>query len=320
MQAVILGWKRDKLDNYITDCEAITKELTLNNFSIYTGGGGGFMSAANKGAYEINKNKSFAITEKSLYEIEKQSNEYYINENLIICDSFAERKKKLFENKDLYIFFPGGVGTLDEFMDLMNLLKTGSIEQKPVILYGFKYWNSLKSWFEFNGMVFPDQHIEKIVDSVVQFNTIYNKLFNNKLIVKNEVSDEDIKSFEPSKNKNRNNIFMDCEGDINKLIDQIFDFTINEDLKKPLIDKSDSSHDSNDLKDYLYSKLPSESNSSYESDESEIEFIEIILDDEKSYSNSFNEENESNDNEIEYSDDSILYESEDSSNSSDDEN
>ena len=112
---------------------------------------------------------------------------------------------------------------------------------------------------------------------------------------------------------------MDCEGDINKLIDQIFDFTINEDLTKPLIDKSESSHDSNDLKDYLYSKIPSES--SYESDESEIEFIEIILDDEKSYSNSINDENESNDNEIDYSDDNILYESEDDSNSgSDDEN
>ena len=65
MQAVILGWKRDNLDNYITDCETIMKQLTLNNFNIHTGGGGGFMSAANKGAYEIDEAKSFVLLKRT---------------------------------------------------------------------------------------------------------------------------------------------------------------------------------------------------------------------------------------------------------------
>ena len=290
MHAVILGWKRDDLDNYINDCETIMKQLTLNNFNIHTGGGGGFMSAANKGAYKIDEAKSFAITEKKLYEIEMQSNLYYNEENLTICSSFAERRNKLFENKDLYIFFPGGVGTLDEFMDLMNLLKTGNIEPKPIILYGFKYWTSLKSWFEFNGMTFPNQFIEEIIDSVTEFNTIYNKLFNNKLITKSHSSNEDIKSYEP---KTKDNLFLGPNEDVNKLIDQLFDFSHdnNDELTKPLIDKSDSSNDINELKNYIYSKLPSES--SNDSDESEIEFIEIILedDDQKLFSYSNSEEN-----------------------------
>ena len=48
------------------------------------------------------------------------------------------------------------------------------------------------------------------------------------------MSDEDIKSFKPNKNKNRNNIFMDCEGDINKLIDQILEESNQEDSLKLL--------------------------------------------------------------------------------------
>ena len=73
------------------------------------------------------------------------------------------------------------MGTLDEFTELMNLFKTSSIESKPVILYGYKYWTSLKSWFEFNNIVFPDMYIDGIVNTVSEFNTLYSKLFNNRV-------------------------------------------------------------------------------------------------------------------------------------------
>lgn len=287
MHAVIFGWKKDNLEDYLEDCEKIAKELTLNKFKIHTGGGGGFMLAGNKGCYNINHDNSYGVSVKSLYEKEGRKNIYYDKENFKICDTFSERKSKLIENKDLYIFFPGGIGTLDEFTELMNLFKTGSIESKPVILYGYKYWTSLKSWFEFNNMVFPEMYIDGIVNTVSEFNTLYGKLFNNKIIVKTPSSNEDIKLFDPIINK-KNNLFIDNDG-INKLIDEIFKDPIfqneittimnNEDLLMPLIDEEDEGID-DDINEMLNDKSLYELLKSDDSeDNSEVEFIEIILED-----------------------------------------
>ncbi len=105
MQAVIFGWKRDHYEKNLEECEEIARELTKNNFNIYTGGGGGFMLAANKGCYEYDKTKSYAVSVKCLYENEGQKNNYYDKENLIVTDTFAKRKDILFKDMDLYIFF-----------------------------------------------------------------------------------------------------------------------------------------------------------------------------------------------------------------------
>ena len=298
MQAVIFGWKRDNLEDYLLDCEKIAKELTLNKFKIYTGAGGGFMRAANKGCFSINNDNSFGVSVKSLYDKEGQSNNYYKKDNLQILDTFSERKNKLIENMDLYIFFPGGVGTLDEFTELMNLFKTGHIEKKPVILYGYKYWTSLKSWFEFNKISFPEMYVDAIIDSFTEFNTTYNKIFNNEMIIKKDISsDEDIKIFTPLVNNNKSNMFIDNTG-INDLIDELFNdpifkkeiTNISNNLLEPLIkeddnkidsliDKDDSTDNYDDILDFLNNDNYDKLNSSEENDSSEIEFIEIIIED-----------------------------------------
>ena len=65
MHAVIFGWKRDFLDDYLVDCENIAKELTLNKFNVHTGGGEGFMLAGNKGCFDVKKKNSHAVSVKS---------------------------------------------------------------------------------------------------------------------------------------------------------------------------------------------------------------------------------------------------------------
>ena len=120
MQAVIFGWKRDHYKKDLKDCEKIAEQLTKKNFNIYTGGGGGFMLAGNKGSYKVNPDKSHAVSVRCLYGNEGQSNTYYDEKNLIVTDTFAERKHLLFKDMDLYIFFPGGMGTIEEFSELIT--------------------------------------------------------------------------------------------------------------------------------------------------------------------------------------------------------
>ena len=142
MSITILGWKRNKLMKYINLAEKISGELTKLGFYIKTGSGEGIMRAGNKGAFEVDKEKSIGITVSSLVDKEPPNSLYYKKENLIITDTFSERKKLLMEETDINIFFPGGMGTLDEFTDLINLYKTDSIKKKPVYLIGENYRNS----------------------------------------------------------------------------------------------------------------------------------------------------------------------------------
>ena len=81
MKAVILGWKREYLTKYLDDCEKICYNLAKKNYTIVTGGGDGFMMAANKGAFECNKTKSIGISVESIVNIERNKNHYYLNDN-----------------------------------------------------------------------------------------------------------------------------------------------------------------------------------------------------------------------------------------------
>ena len=78
------------------------------------------------------------------------------------------------------IYFPGGMGTLDEFTDLVNLYKTNAIKTKNIYLMGEKYWNSLKEWFRFNKITWPEKYINIITDNMDDILEDLNFISNDK--------------------------------------------------------------------------------------------------------------------------------------------
>ena len=179
MKITILCWKRTTLPEYCTLAEKLCKKLSENGHTIITGAGTGIMESSNKGAFNINKNNSVGITLKIL-DKEHSKNNYILKENLKFVDTFHLRKKMLMHDTDINIFFPGGMGTLDEFTDLLNLYKTNFIkEKKPIYLVGEKYWNSLIEWFGKNKIRFPIHLITLISDDIDLINNNIHK--NNKI-------------------------------------------------------------------------------------------------------------------------------------------
>jgi len=265
MQAAIFGWKRDHYKKDLDDCVEISTQLAKNNFSIYTGGGGGFMLAGNKGCYEVDPSKSYAISVKCLYENEGQTNNYYNKNNLIITDTFAERKDLLFTDMDLYIFFPGGMGTIEEFSELITLFKTGELPVKPIVLYNLKYWSTLKSWFEFNKLNWPEAYITCIVNSADDFNTFYKNEYKSTEIIKiDNNKNNDIENYKPINKKS--NMFNDEI--INNLINEIFNDPIFKEDINNLLNSNDSE---------VFSETDSNSSNSNDDFSSDNEYIEIIL-------------------------------------------
>lgn len=62
-------------------------------------------------------------------------------------DIFAARKYAL-RQADVYIYCPGSIGTLDELMENLDLMKTNKMPIKPVFLYDSSYWSGLVNWIE----------------------------------------------------------------------------------------------------------------------------------------------------------------------------
>lgn len=47
-----------------------------------------------------------------------------------------------------FIIFPGGFGTVDEFMESITLIQTRRASRFPVILVGSDFWKGLVQWMK----------------------------------------------------------------------------------------------------------------------------------------------------------------------------
>lgn len=111
------------------------------NFAVITGGGGGIMEAANKGAAEAG-GVSVGLNIKLPFE---QKPNPYANIQ-IEFDYFFIRKVMFVKYAMAYIIMPGGFGTLDEMFEAVTLIQTHRIHPFPVILMGSDYWAGLIDW------------------------------------------------------------------------------------------------------------------------------------------------------------------------------
>ena len=61
---------------------------------------------------------------------------------------FFTRKVALAFSAEAYLFFPGGIGTLDEFFELMTLIQTKKIDKVPLILIGNDFWQPIHNFIK----------------------------------------------------------------------------------------------------------------------------------------------------------------------------
>lgn len=107
--------------------------------AIVTGGGPGIMEAANRGAAEAGGvSVGFQIDIPNA-----EPKNHYANRELKF-HYFFSRKVALSFAASMYIFFPGGYGTLDEFFELITLIQTRKIQPIPIYCFGSRYWQPIE--------------------------------------------------------------------------------------------------------------------------------------------------------------------------------
>jgi len=121
----------------------IASLFAKNGFAVISGGGGGVMEAANKGAAEAG-GVSVGLNIRLPFE---QIPNQFSNVNLEFKYFFI-RKVMFIKYANAYIALPGGFGTLDELFEVVTLIQTQRIRPFPVILVGSDYWSGLLEWFK----------------------------------------------------------------------------------------------------------------------------------------------------------------------------
>ncbi|MHC4230475.1 MAG: LOG family protein [Planctomycetota bacterium] len=130
-------------ERYYKLAEQTASELAKAGFAVITGGGGGIMEAANKGAAEADGQSIGLNIELPMEQI---PNPY---QNLPLdFRYFFVRKVMFLKYAHGFIVFPGGYGTMDEFFESLVLIQTLKQASFPVILMGSDFWDGLIKWIK----------------------------------------------------------------------------------------------------------------------------------------------------------------------------
>jgi uncharacterized protein (TIGR00730 family) len=115
--------------------------LGRSGYAVITGGGGGVMEAANRGARE-----GGGLSVGCNVELPReQAMNPYLDVRVRFRHFFA-RKVAFLRYASAAVVCPGGFGTLDELFELLTLVQTGTLRDFPVILLGDGDWDGLLGW------------------------------------------------------------------------------------------------------------------------------------------------------------------------------
>jgi len=138
-----------KLARYYQDAVELARRITEwsktltgnHNFIICSGGSGGMMEAANRGA-SLARGKSIGLNIDLPFE--QEVNPYVSRELVFNFHYFFMRKFWFVYPAKALVVFPGGFGTMDELFEVLTLIQTKMPRKKmPVVLFGTEFWDDI---------------------------------------------------------------------------------------------------------------------------------------------------------------------------------
>ena len=135
------GGKISSIHPTYSQTKELAAEFAKRGWGVVSGGGPGIMSASLEGAMQEG-GKSIA------FRIDISTEKPTIKADVDILFKHFGPRKYLLRQSDVFIYCPGGFGTLDELMENLTLIVTRKHPQKPIYLLDKKFWEGYLEWFE----------------------------------------------------------------------------------------------------------------------------------------------------------------------------
>jgi len=138
------------LGRFVTEARELARLVTewskalkspAHRYLVCSGGGGGIMEAANRGASEA-RGRTIGLNIGLPHE--QRPNPYITRELSFQFHYFFMRKLWFAYLARAMVAFPGGFGTLDELFEMLTLSQTRKLDRSIVVLlYGSDYWKEI---------------------------------------------------------------------------------------------------------------------------------------------------------------------------------
>ncbi|MGY4884351.1 MAG: LOG family protein [Nanobdellota archaeon] len=162
------GVEIEKYKNELPEVDSVVKVISKYYKDIMFGGTNrGLMGKFSESA---KKNKLNVISVIPKWFTEKYPDYLFKGDKIILTENLAERKKIL-EDTDAMLCYPGGVGTFDELFNIIARISLGEIKPVPVLIYNFeRFYSPLLLQMEFGvktGVIRKD-----VMDFIYTFETV----------------------------------------------------------------------------------------------------------------------------------------------------
>lgn len=150
MKICVFGAASFEIDQkYINLVEELGEMLAKRGHELVFGAGGnGLMGAAARGVRKQN-GKIYGVI-PNFFKDEIIEAIYDQCDQLIFTETMAQRKTKMEDLADAFIIVPGGIGTFEEFFEVLTLKQLGR-HTKPIVIYDIDgYYKKLEEFLDYS--------------------------------------------------------------------------------------------------------------------------------------------------------------------------
>ena len=148
MNVCVFGSASDKIDaKFIEAGERLGKNLAKRGHKLVFGAGAqGMMGAVARG-FKKGDGKVLGIIPK-FFEEKGYEGIFYESDRLVYTQSMSERKMTMSNMCDAYIIVPGGIGTFEEFFEVLTLKQLG-VHRKAIVVFDmFGYYKEMNQMMD----------------------------------------------------------------------------------------------------------------------------------------------------------------------------
>ena len=128
---------------YVKECEQFGEQIAIRGDKlVYSAGSGGLVDAVVRGVRRFD-GEVIGVTPKFIHTMEPVFDDCT---EIIRTETMAQKKEIMESKTDCFVIAPGGVGTLYEFFQIVNLTDLGC-KNKPIIVFNINnYYRKLLLW------------------------------------------------------------------------------------------------------------------------------------------------------------------------------